>query len=227
MIRKPSLLGLIPARGGSKGIPRKNVAMLGDKPLLAWTIETARRCRVLDRFILSSEDEEIIAMARHYQCEVPFVRPAELAQDDTPGMEVVFHALNALEKKYDYVVVLQPTSPFRLPEDVEACFRMCLNGAPAVMSVAPARENPGWMYRIGQEGVMTPLMGEDSVAFRRQALPPVFILNGAVHMAKTDWLHRTGRFLTPETRAYRMSTERSVDIDAPLDLALARAMLEE
>ncbi len=113
MIAGKTVLAIIPARGGSKGVPRKNIRLLAGKPLIVWTIDEAKKSKYIDRFILSSEDDEIIKIAREYGCEVPFKRPIELAQDDTPGIEPVIHAINTLEDKYDYVVLLQPTSPLR------------------------------------------------------------------------------------------------------------------
>src|SRR5271157_3678171 len=137
MIQNQSVLALIPARGGSKGVPRKNLREIAGKPLIAWAIEAGRQSRYIDRLILSSEDPEIMAQARSWGCEVPFVRPAELARDDTPGMEPVLHALTALPEEYDYVVVLQPTSPLRLAEDIDGCLETCLRQeAPACVTVA-------------------------------------------------------------------------------------------
>src|SRR5262245_25182815 len=125
MIDAKRVLGLITARGGSKGVPRKNVRPLGGKPLLAWTIEAARNAPVIDRLILSSDDAEIIEVARAWGCEVPFVRPPELATDTADSVEVVRHALSTLGEDYDYVVLLQPTSPLRTGEDIENCVRLC------------------------------------------------------------------------------------------------------
>jgi CMP-N,N'-diacetyllegionaminic acid synthase len=113
MINGKTILGIIPARGGSKGIPRKNLIIFGGKPLMAWTIEAGLQSHYIDRLILSSEDEEIIAVAREWGCEVPFIRPAELSRDDTPGIEPVIHAIKTLKTSYDYIILLQPTSPLR------------------------------------------------------------------------------------------------------------------
>nr|HPK54819.1 acylneuraminate cytidylyltransferase family protein [Smithellaceae bacterium] len=117
MIQGKTVLAIIPARGGSKGIPRKNITNLAGKPLIAWTIEEAKKSKYIDRLILSSEDNEIIQVAKEWGCEVPFIRPRELAEDDTLGIEPVLHALNTIKKKYDYVVLLQPTSPLRSVDD--------------------------------------------------------------------------------------------------------------
>jgi CMP-N,N'-diacetyllegionaminic acid synthase len=122
MFEGKTILAIVPARGGSKGVPRKNIRLLAGKPLIAWTIDEAKKSRYIDRLILSSEDDEIIEVAREFGCEIPFKRPDELAQDDTPGIESVIHAINTLEEKYDFVVLLQPTSPLRTVEDIDGLY---------------------------------------------------------------------------------------------------------
>ena len=131
MIEGLSVLGLIPARGGSKGVPRKNIRLVAGRPLLAWTIDAARASRYLDRLVLSTDDCEIGAVAIAAGCEVPFLRPPELARDDTPGIDPVLHALGQLPP-FDIVVLLQPTSPLRLASDIDGCIeRMLAARAPA------------------------------------------------------------------------------------------------
>ncbi|MEH2097772.1 acylneuraminate cytidylyltransferase family protein, partial [Nostoc sp.] len=120
MIHGKKVLAIIPARGGSKAVPRKNIREIGGKPLIAWTIEEAKKSQYIDRLILSSEDDEIISIAQKWGCEIAFKRPVELAQDDTPGIAPVLHALNQLPI-YDYVVLLQPTSPLRQVIDIDGC----------------------------------------------------------------------------------------------------------
>ena len=134
MIDGRSVLAIIPARGGSKGVPRKNIRPLGGKPLIAWTIEAAHRSAWIDRLILSSEDQEIIDTACAWGCDVPFVRPAELARDCTPGIDPVLHALKQLPS-FDLVVLLQPTSPLRSAADIDRCIERCQRGgAPAAVT---------------------------------------------------------------------------------------------
>jgi len=126
MINNKTILTIIPARGGSKGVKRKNVRNLAGKPLIAWTIEAAKNSKYLDRVVLSSEDKEIIKIAKEYGCEVPFVRSKELAKDDTPGIDVVLHALNMIRERYNYVVLLQPTSPLRTECHIDECIELCV-----------------------------------------------------------------------------------------------------
>lgn len=218
MVNDKKVIAVIPARGGSKGVPRKNIRPLRGKPLLVWTIEAARGSRYIDRVILSSDDEEIIAVAEKANCEVPFVRPAELARDDTPGVEPVLHALRMVPG-YDYVVLLQPTSPLRRAEDIDRCIEACLReDAPCCVSVTAPEKSPFWMFSMDQGSRLTPLLSAEGYT-RRQDLPPVYALNGAVYVAKTEWLLATRSFITGDTIGCEMSREHSVDIDSEEDLA--------
>ena len=220
MIAGKTVLAIIPARGGSKGIPRKNIRLLAGKPLIAWTIDEAKKSKYIDRLILSSEDEEIIEVARKYGCEVPFKRPVELAQDDTPGIEPVIHAINTLEEKYDYVVLLQPTSPLRTVEDIDGCIQHCIvKGIPACVSVTEAHQNPCWMYRLDDDMRLNSFVQDGVKINRRQDLPKVYVLNGAIYMAETVFINENKSFLTEETAGYIMSGENSVDIDTEMDFA--------
>lgn len=218
MINGKKVLGIIPARGGSKGISRKNLKLLAGKPLIAWTIEEAKKSQYLDRIILSSEDDEIIATARILGCEVPFIRPAELARDDTPGIDPVIHALNRLGEHYDYVVLLQPTSPLRTVEDIDGCIRFCVEkGAMACISMSLTDKHPYWMHTIDERYCLHPLLPAAQYIQRRQDLPPIYIENGAVLMAQTDFLLKERSFTTDETLAYIIPPERSWDIDNESD----------
>lgn len=215
-------MGLIPARGGSKGVPRKNIRILGQKPLIAWTIEAAINSKLLDRIILSSEDNEIIEVARAYGCEAPFVRPAELAADNSTALETALHALQSLAEDYEYLVLLQPTSPLRTSEDIDGCIRMChSHNAPSCAAVCQPRQSPYWMFSRNQEGYLVPLLRAAQNISRRQDLPTAYVVNGAVYVAKTSWLRNTMSFVTEETLAYEMPEERSIDLDTELDFKLA------
>jgi len=187
VINGKSVLAIIPARGGSKGVPRKNIRLLAGKPLIAWTIGEAKKSKYIDRLILSSEDEEIIQVAREWGCEAPFVRPKELAQDDTPGIEPVLHAIDILNDKYDYVVLLQATSPLRTANDIDGCIETCTfsNKQPCV-SVTEVSEHPYWMYTINSSNHLDQFVKQRNEIYRRQELPKVYILNGAVYVAPVD-----------------------------------------
>jgi CMP-N,N'-diacetyllegionaminic acid synthase len=218
MIEGQKILGIIPARGGSKTIPRKNVKVLAGKPLIAWTIEAARKSQYLDRLILSSEDAEIIEVAREWGCEVPLLRPVELAQDDTPGIEPVIHAINTIGEKFDYIVLLQPTSPLRTVKDIDDCIRYCIQeDAQVCVSVCAVDKNPYWMHTLDESQRLCPLMPEGRSIERRQDLPPVYAENGAIYVAKTEFILKKKNFVTEETLSFIMPAERSLDIDNEMD----------
>jgi N-acylneuraminate cytidylyltransferase len=226
MIGQRSVLAIVPARGGSKGIPGKNVRALAGKPLIAWTIEEARKSRVIDRLVASSDDEGILSVARQYGCETPFVRPSELARDDTPGVLPVLHAIEALPN-FDIVVLLQPTSPLRVVADIDDCLCLVADTRPSVVTVTESAKNPYWMYRLGTEDRLQPILPYQDVVTRRQDAAPTYALNGAVYAVAVDWL-RTGRTLVEAgvTVGLRMPPERSIDIDTELDFAWAQFLID-
>ena len=216
---------LIPARGGSKGIPRKNIREIAGKPLIAWTIEAARAAAGIDAVVVSTEDAEIAAVAREWGAQVPFIRPPELAADETPGIDPVLHAIGELPA-YDAVLLLQATSPLRTTADIDGILSLAAeSGAPAVVSVCEPEDHPNWMYRLAAGSRLEPLLPAPAAA-RRQDLPPVYALNGAMYFARTAWLRETRGFLTDETCGYPMPAERSVDIDTPLVWRVAEMLLK-
>lgn len=224
MIGGKSVLAIIPARGGSKGVPRKNLHPLAGRPLIAWTIEAAKASKLIDRFVLSSDDDEIIAVARSLGCDVPFKRPAALAADATPGIDPVLHALGALPG-FDYVVLLQPTSPLRSASDIDSAIELCVStGAETCVSVAEPAQSPYWMSTAGADGYLKPLF-PDIKASRRQDLPQALALNGAIYVANVPDLLKNKSFLTEKTVPFLMPDERSIDIDGPLDFRLAEALI--
>jgi N-acylneuraminate cytidylyltransferase len=224
LIGERKVLALIPARGGSKGLPGKNLLPVNGRPLLAFSVDAAVGSRFVDRVVLSSDDEAIIAAARAAGCEAPFRRPAALATDTATTIDVVLHALDELPG-YDVVVLLQPTSPQRNAADVDvACERFGATGAPACVSVSEVAPSPYWMYWLGDDGTLRPVIESAPTLTRRQDLPPVYALNGAIYIADVRWLRRTRTFLTPETVAYVMPASRSIDIDTVDDFeAFCRA----
>jgi CMP-N,N'-diacetyllegionaminic acid synthase len=225
MIQGYRVLGVIPARGGSKGVPGKNIRDLCGKPMIAWTIDEAKKSAYLDRVIVSSDDESIIEIAKLYGADVPFTRPAELARDDTPGVEPVLHALGELPG-YDFVVLLQPTSPLRQAADIDGCIEKCVRtGANACVSVVEPEHHPNWMFTIEKDGYMYPLNQNEEMYGRRQELPMVYALNGAVYVAKVSWLESNRAFLGKGVQAYVMSRDNSIDVDTELDLRLAALLL--
>lgn len=219
------ILGIIPARGGSKGVPRKNIREVGGKPLIAWTIDEARQSRYIRRLVVSSDDDEILAVAARYGCET-LKRPAELARDDTPSYDVIAHAVQQ-DRSYTHIVLLQPTSPLRTAEDIDRCIETCLErDVPACVSVCETEVTPYWMYTIDRNGCMAPLLGREAGEYtQRQLAPKAYALNGAVYVARTDWYLREKTFVRDGTVPYIMPHERSIDIDTPFQMEIADYLL--
>ena len=219
-------LAVIPARGGSKGVPRKNIKLLAGKPLIAWTIEAAKRSKYITTTIVSTDDEEISTVAIEYGAEVPFIRPAYLAEDDTPGVAPILHALEQCPE-YDYIVVLQPTSPLRTAEDIDGVIeKMLENDGDFCVSVAETSQSPYWMYTLNKDDVMQPLI-DSPLVVRRQDLPKSYSLNGAVYVAKVKELKKTESFITSDTIAYEMPEERSFDIDTITEFKICECLLAD
>lgn len=224
MIEDKTVLAIIPARGGSKGVPRKNIREVAGKPLIAWTIEEAIKSKYIDRLILSSDDPEIMDVARHWGCEVPFARPAELSLDETPGIEPVIHAIQSLPG-YDYVVLLQPTSPLRSVEDIDGCIELCVTRqASSCVSVTEPDKSPYWMFTADGDGMMHSLFERAGIISRRQDLPKVYALNGAVYVSKIEWLVVSRSFIDKKMVVFLMPKERSLDIDEEIDLRIFEYM---
>ncbi len=199
---------------------------LGGRPLVVWSVAAAAEATTLSRVILSTDDHEIASVAGSCGCEVPFQRPATLATDTASIYDVLFHALEALSEPYDYIVLLQATSPFRTGADIDACVRTCIaEDVPACVSVTRVSKPLEWFYSVDARGSLRKVMPGDSA--RRQDSSVVVTPNGAVYVARPNWLAKTRRFIADETRAYMMPPERSIDIDTDLDLLFARAILAE
>jgi N-acylneuraminate cytidylyltransferase len=228
MIAGKSVLGLIAARGGSKGVPGKNIIPVNGRPLIQWSIDAARGSRYIDRLILSSDDPAIMDVARSAGCEVPFQRDPELAGDNSSSIEVVADALRRVPG-YDIVVLLQPTSPLRITADIDGAIEMLVSsGANACVSVCEADEHPYWMFRRGPDGRLSHFVeAAGQMPLRRQDLPTAWSLNGAVYAAASGWLLKNMTFLSGETVGYPMPAERSIDIDTYEDLQLLQSILRD
>ncbi len=217
------ILGLIPARGGSKGIPRKNLALLRGRPLLAWTCEAALAAQELAAVVLSTDDDEIAGCGRRCGVRVPFLRPADLALDTTPSLPVVQHALKAMEAldgRYDAVCLLQPTNPLRAANDIDAaCTLFRAGGADSVVAVrpVPAHFHPFWTYLEDAEGCLVQAAGRGVVA-RRQDLPPAFWREGSVYVTARDTLLEHASLYGARMQPYLVPEERCGNIDTLRDL---------
>lgn len=219
MIGTHKVLALIPARGGSKGVPGKNILPIGGKPLIQWTIDAARASRYIDRMILSSDDDAIAAVAAAGGCEVPFRRDASLSGDTASSIDVVVDALERVPG-YDIVVLLQPTSPLRSASDIDGVIE-CLESsdAPACVSVRAAEDHPYWTFYTNEQGYLAHYVNPPAgVPTRRQDLPEALCLNGAVYAARIASFLEFRSFITSQTVCFPMPIERSLDIDTPADI---------
>jgi CMP-N-acetylneuraminic acid synthetase len=226
------VLGLIPARGGSKGVPRKNIKLLCGKPLLQYTAEAALSARLLTRVILTTEDEEIAAVGRSCGLEVPFLRPAELARDDTPTLPVVQHAIKWLEdhgETYDAVCLLQPSSPLRRAEEIDGCIQLLeASGADAVVTVlpVPAEYNPHWVYLRDETGLLHLSSGQAEPPPQRQSLPAAFHREGSVYVTRRDVLMIGNSLYGQRLEGYLIASDQRVNIDSRADWNHAEEILD-
>lgn len=227
------ILGIVPARGGSKGIPRKNLADVCGRPLISWSIEVGKQLLangVLARCIVSTDDEEIAAVARACGADVPFLRPAEAATDTAKALAYVLHALDALEPAdgpYDAVMILQPTSPRRDPAAIsEAVARLAASGADSLISCYQEDYiNELVMYEDEGDGRIRPRHPNHNKGVRRQEHGPTMVRNGAVYVTRVPYLRATGQLVCDHPVLLRMEKIDSIDVDTSDDLELLRAVL--
>lgn len=224
-------LAVIPARGGSKGVPRKNIRLLGGKPLIEWTIAAAREASdVLTRLVVSTDDEETADIARRLGAEVPFLRPQELSGDKVPTLPVLQHALAFVEREealqYDLVMLLQPTAPFRTAADIREAVRLAAAGeCDSVISVVQVfAVHPILMKRIEGDRLL-PFCIEEKEGTRRQDYsPPAYMRNGAIYLSRRDWIAERNSIWGQHIRPLVMPEERSVSIDSEIDFAVCEAI---
>ncbi|MEY5039688.1 MAG: hypothetical protein RLZZ48_457 [Actinomycetota bacterium] len=224
MIGNKRVLAVVPARGGSKGIPGKNLKAIAGRSLLHRTIDQALEAKTIDDVVVTSDDAEILLHASEIAGVLTIERPRDLAADDTAMWPVVVHALEN-SSACDVVVLLQPTSPLRLPADIDGAVSMLVErNANSVMSVCEVAKSPYWMFTIGSGDKLQRILPKQPVA-TRQELPPCYEINGALYVVTTDWFRRSHVFVDDDTLAFVMPRERSVDIDTPADFALAEQLL--
>lgn len=230
---KPNIVAFIFARGGSKGVPRKNVRLLAGLPLIAHSILQARNSRMINRVVVSTDDAEIANVSKEYGAEVPFIRPAELARDDAPEWLAWQHALTAVEKddasKVDVFVSLPPTSPMRATEDIDACVNMLLDDkADIVITVRPSERSPYFnMVTLNEAGVAQLAMQPDNVINRRQDAPAVYDVTTVAYAARPEFVRKAGSIFEGTVKAVIVPAERSVDIDTELDFKFAEFLFEQ
>jgi CMP-N-acetylneuraminic acid synthetase len=224
-----STLGLIPAKGGSTRLARKNIRELDGKPLIAWAADAARDSGVIDRLVLSTEDAGVAEQARALGIDVPFMRPPALARDPAGVVEVALHALDELEQageRYDTIVILLPTCPLRSAADVRAAYQLFIErDRPFLMSVAEYSHTPFAAYRMAEGDALEPVFPE-FLELRSQQMPRAFRPNGAVHILDVARFRAAGTYVADPLVGYVMPRERSIDIDTEADLREAMFLLD-
>jgi len=227
------ILGLIPARGGSKGVPRKNIRLVAGKPLLEYTADaalTALAGGTLSRVILSTEDEEIAQVGRQCGLDVPFMRPAALARDDTHSLAVIQHAIRFLQdagESYDALCLLQPTTPLRTADDIVRAAKLLADtGADSVISLVRVGEHPARMRMVDDEGRVSDLPFVETVEGQtRQTLPPLYLLAGSIYLTRMSVVMEQGTLRGKDSRALIIPEERAINIDTMMDLFLAEHLI--
>lgn len=229
MLNYKKIIAIIPARGGSKGIPKKNIKFLIGKPLIAYTIEAALKSKYLDRTIVFTEDKEIAEISKKYRAEI-INRPVKLAKDNTPTSDVILHVLSVLKREDynpDIIVLLQPTSPLRDVKDIDSAIRLFFNkNGDSLISVSLSKELPFWTHKIDKRGFIKPLLGFKNYYKRRQELPKTYMENGAICLTTPENIYKYNEFYTKKTLPYIMPFKNSIDIDEPLDFYFAEFLLK-
>lgn len=216
------VVAVIPARAGSKGIPNKNIISIGEKPLISWSIEAALNSVSINEIIVTSDGDDILSIANEYKDVKVLKRPEELAQDHTPTAPVVTHALKELHidaDQYDYLVLLQPTSPLRDHKDIDAAFEtLKSSNANALISVVQPDHHPLKCFASNDEGYLQGLVNNEYPFMPRQVLPKVYQPNGAIYIIEVKEFLEKETFFTHNTIAYEMSAQKSIDLDSPQDI---------
>lgn len=220
------VLALIPARGGSKGLPRKNVLDIGGHPLIAWTIAAAKQSKYITDVVVSTDDDEIARVSRRYGASTPFLRPTDLSSDTASSIDVALHALQFFgDSYYDFIIFLQPTSPLRTAADIdEAVELMLAKQAASCVSICEVQQSPYIMYTVSPDGRLDSLLPATKVT-RRQDFPKVYALNGAIYVSSCHRLVTSRTFLDEATVGHLMPLSRSVDIDTADDMASIEGLL--
>ena len=225
MINNKKIIAIITARGGSKSLKNKNIMILDGHPLVSWSIREAKKSKYIDKLILSTDDRKIIKIAENYGCEIPFKRPKYLSTDKTKTLDVIFHTLEKIKEKFDYVLLLQPTSPLRTVYDIDSAINECISKKrPSCVSVCNFEKSAYWLVDVTQKSII-PFYKKKHI--RRQKTPKIYYYNGAIYFAEISWLKKKQDFVSTETLPYIMPFSRSVDIDSREDFKLAEYFMKD
>lgn len=231
MINGNKVLAVIPARAGSKGLPNKNILPLADKPLIYWSIKAALSCQVIDTVVVSTDSERIATISRSAGAEVPFLRPPELATDTASSIDVILHCVehyNAIGKRFELVVLLEPTSPLREVSDIVQAIKLITqeSRAKAVVSVCRVEAtHPSFLYSLGKDNQLFPLTAKYGSHLRRQELSPIHYPDGSIYITYTKSLQEKRTFYHSETFAFEVPRWKAIEVDELHDLICADALL--
>lgn len=227
MYRNNNFLGIIPARGGSKRLPRKNILDLAGKPLIFWSIEAGKKSKYIDKVIVTSDDEEILNISEKFGAEV-IKRPDKLASETATTIDVIRHTIDSLKNKYNFIILLQPTSPLRNEKHIDEAIELLkVKKADAIVSVCEVDHSPLWSNTLPEDGDMSNFLKDDVKNKRSQDLPTYFRLNGAIYICKTDrLLEEKSFFIKDNIFAYNMKRNSSIDIDNENDFKIAQALMK-
>ena len=232
MINGKSVIGIVPARAGSKGLPRKNIAPLCGKPLIAWSIEAGLRSQYIDLVIVSTDSNKIASIAAEYGASVPFIRPAELATDETPTIDVVIHALeylnNQRKQRFDYTVLLEPTSPLRDEADIDRAIKQLVDniGASSLVGISRTEaQNPAFLVGLSENNFLLGLDQSEIKPVRRQEIKDVYFLEGSIYVSDTKTLIARRTFCHQETLGCIFPKWKSLEVDDLEDLIMVEALM--
>lgn len=230
MYKNKKILAIIPARGGSKGIPHKNIMKICKKPLIAYSIEAAKESKYIDYILVSTDDTCIKEVSLSYGAKVPFLRPDEISTDRAKSIDVVLHGIDYLKEhneNFDYVILLQPTSPLRTSDDIDTAIESVIEAnKDSLISVCECSENPILMRTIEREK-LKPVLEFNGDNLRRQELPTFYVFNGAIYINKVDMLQNKKEFVDENTMPFIMDSTKSIDIDNMIDAKIAEMILKE
>ena len=233
MINGKSVLAVIPARGGSKGLPGKNIKVLCGKPLIAWSIEAGLGSKYIDEVMVTSDNYEIANVAREFGASVPFLRPTELASDTATTMDTVKHVIdfyeNKLHKKFDYIVLLEPTSPLREREDIDQAIESLLanpSGTSIVGICKTESQNPAFLVKMSEAGFIVGYEDQNMKAMRRQDIEDVYFFEGSIYVSRTDVLLTKNTFYHENTIGYELPKWKSLEIDDLDDFVMVESLIK-
>lgn len=234
MYKGKKILGLIPARGGSKGLPKKNIKLLNGKPLIVWTIEQALNSKYLDKVVVSTDDTEIAEVSKKHGAEVPFLRPKELATDESPTIDTILHTVNWFEDKgecFDYLALLEPTSPLRKKSDIDNAIITLIDNiskAQSLVSVGIVTlEHPFYIKKIDEEGYLRAFLNFEKLTYRRQDLPIVYFPYGVIYLASINSLKKYKTFYQDKTLPFVIERWQNYEVDDLYDFICIESILKE